>query len=166
MARLTYTGVEELNNKISALGENAEAIAKAGLFAGAGAVADALRQAVNTIPVDTDETHPFSDPLYVITQDDREDLANAVGIAHFETAKGKVTTSISFNGYARRTEKKFPNGVPLPMIARSIESGSSVRKKYPFVRRTANRVRQAAQEATVNGADAKIHEIVEEVDNG
>lgn len=166
MARMNFTGVEEFSNKILALGTDAESVAKAALYDGAGVVADALRQAVDTLP--TEKMHPVPGMpngdqygvLNVITEEDKQDLKGGVGIAKFENKRGGVTTAVSFNGYARRTEKKYPKGVPLAMIARSIESGSSTRAKHPFVRPLAKRVQAAALDAMIKGADKRINEIM------
>ena len=157
MARLSFTGLEEFSDKISALGAGAEGMARMALYDGAGVVADALRESVMSLPLTGRSGKPYEGLL----PDDREDLANGIGIAKFETRGGSVTTSLGFNGYARRTERKYPKGVPLAMLARSLESGSSVRAKHPFVRSTVRRVKTAVQEAMAKRVQDTIKDTLE-----
>lgn len=162
MARLTFTGAEEFADKIAALAAGAESMAKAALYEGASVAADALKTSTRTLPTDTSEKRPFNGvPLNAISPGDLEDLINGIGIAHFEQKGDEVTTSVSFNGYTRRTEKDFPNGVPLAMIARTIESGNSIRLKHPFVRQTANAVKAAVLAAMTAKVDETINKQME-----
>lgn len=160
--RMTFTGGEEFSEKLRALGTDAEGIARMALYDGAGVVAKALKNAVGQLPRDNTSGRPFNGPLDVITTADLADLAAGVGIAKFgEDSRNRITTSITFNGYARRTEGRYPKGVPLAMIARSIESGSSVRKKHPFVRKTARAAKSAALAAIAETAEAEINKHME-----
>ena len=54
----------------------------------------------------------------------------------YRTSKDEVATKIGFYGYDReKTTKKYPNGVPIPLIARAREYGtSSGEAKKPFFR--------------------------------
>lgn len=100
-------------------------------------MADAIREATAALPVDDNPKRPFNGtPLAVISTEDKEDLLNSIGIAKFRRDADVVETKVSFSGYTRREEKRL-GPVPLPMIARSIESGSSVRAKFPFCRNAA-----------------------------
>lgn len=155
-------GIDEEVQKLMDLSDAASQIASYALFAGADVIADAVRAAINSLPVDSDDKHPFSGPLHVITAQDKADLAAGIGIAkHGDTGDGR-STAVGINGYSTRKEKGFPNGVPLVMIARSIESGNSVRSKNPFWRRAeraaAGKAEQAMQEAA--------NEIVEQIIQG
>ena len=151
MARLTFKGTEEFADKLLALGTKAEDMCKMAVYDGAGVVADALRSSVNTIPIVT-TAHPFDG----LSEEDREDLAGGIGIAKFDSDGNGVTTAISFNGYARRKEKKFENGVPLALLARSLESGSSLRAKHPFVRPAIAAAKAAALSAMAEKVEEEI----------
>lgn len=159
MARMNFTGCEELSEKILALGNDAESIAKMALYDGAGIVAESLKQAVDELEVE--DFHPlpgapndgYYGPLTVLTEDDREDMKAGIGIAKFENKNGAITTAVAFNGYSRHKSKEFPNGIPLAVIARSIESGSSARAKQPFVRPMANRIKTLVQNAMIRAAE-------------
>ncbi|MBQ9325172.1 MAG: hypothetical protein IJ246_05320 [Clostridia bacterium] len=155
MARCTIKGLNDWSVKLQELGEAAHEIMGAAVYEGARVVADGVKQALGTIPID-DGYKPNGVPRKSATQDEINDLRSAVGIARFDSTGGKVSTAVGFDGYSSHKTKKYPGGVPLPMIARSIESGSSVRQKHPFMRRTANNLKGAAQEAMVRAAAEEI----------
>lgn len=162
MARMTTDGMDDFIETLNTLGEKTEAAAKRSLYAGADVLADALRAAVLQLPLDNDPKKPRSGPLRVITTQDREDLANCVGLSRMDSNAEGINISASFTGYIGRTEAGYPNGVPAAMIARSIESGSSVRAKRPFIRRTVNGVKASVSQAMQEELDAYINQIQEE----
>lgn len=155
MARLTYKGVDELADKLMLLGQEGTNMAKAALYEGVAVVADAMRASVGTLPSVT--TRPFDG----INDSDREDLAAGIGIARFDDKGDSIDTKISFNGYARRKEKNYPNGVPLAILARSLESGSSLRQKHPFVRPAVQGAKDAAIAAISKKLDDEINKVME-----
>ena len=140
MARIDASGTDEIMRLLHGLGSETEKICSMALYRGAGMTVDALREAIDGLP--TEPFHPLpgasngGEALNVLTEDDKEDLLGGLGIAPFEHTGDGVTTAASIEGYSRHASKRYPNGIPLPMIARSIESGSSARKKHPFIRRT------------------------------
>lgn len=71
---------------------------------------------------------------------------DGLGISQMETSEGTVNVKISFDGYNAMKTKKYPKGQPNILIARAIESGTSFRQKYPFVRKAVNASRKKAQE--------------------
>lgn len=141
MPTISGTGFDEIEKMLTGLGEECQGVCARAVFKGAARAAEALKEAVQALPVEP--FHPLpgapngTDPLNVVTEDDKEDLLNGIGVAAFGYAGDGADTAVGFNGYSRHKTKKYPNGVPIPMIARSIESGSSARAKRPFIRRTA-----------------------------
>lgn len=167
MATLDTSGAEAVEKMLQNLGRQTKAITTAALYQGAGVAADALRDAVRRLPVE--DFHPLPGapngkgfgPLNVLTPDDKEDLEASIGISKFEDLGNGRAASISFaDGYSRHGKsKRFPKGVPLPVIARSIESGSSARKKNPFVRRSA----KGAEERIIEAERKEIEDQIEAV---
>lgn len=154
MASMTYKGAETIADKLIQLGDGAEKIAKVSLYEGAAVMLDALEESIRALP-ETTSAKPYDGLL----PDDKEDMIAGLGVARFEVAGDAVNTKISVNGYTRRTEKKWPNGVPLPMLARSLESGSSMRKKHPFVRPAA----RAAHARIVAAIQAKMDDEINKI---
>ena len=74
----------------------------------------------------------------------KEELRDSFGIAPMQEGDGGVNVVMGFKGYSKVKTRKYPNGLPIQMIARSIESGSSVRQKRPFFRPAVNAAKSAA----------------------
>ena len=60
---------------------------------------------------------------------------------------GYYNVKLGFDGYDNVKTDSYPHGRPIMMIARSLESGSSVREKHPFIRPAINSSKKAALEA-------------------
>ena len=162
MAKGMTVGLDEEIERLDALAEAGRAVVTAALYDGAGIIAAAIASAAASLPTDDNPRHPFSGPLTGLEPGDAEDLAAGVGIARFDDTEDGRSTSVSIEGYTRRTEKNYPNGVPLPMIARSLESGSSVRMKNPFIRRAVNGAQGACEAAMVAAGENVIRQIAGE----
>jgi hypothetical protein len=91
---------------------------------------------------------------------DKAILEQRLGVSHIEATGDRADAVVSFAGYNGRPTKKYPNGVPVPMIARSIESGSSVREKNPFIRRAYNNAKSKAQQAAIDAGHTKLNELI------
>lgn len=154
MASMTYKGAETIADKLLQLGESGERIAKVALYDGASEMLSALEDAIRALP-DSTSAKPYEGLL----PDDKTDMIAGLGVARFEVKGDAVNTKVSVSGYTRRTEKQWPNGVPLPMLARSLESGSSRRKKHPFVRPAA----RAAHARIVAAIQAKMDEEINKI---
>ena len=68
---------------------------------------------------------------------------------------------MGFDGYNEVKTRKYPNGQPNALMARSIESGSSARDKYPFIRPAVQATRKQAIAAAEAKLDKKINDIFE-----
>ncbi len=158
MARLTIQGLDDWSTRIQRMAERGEEVAKAAVYAGAGVLADAVAAEINALPEQQGYMQP-GDLRNVVTRDEKAALLSHMGIAHMDTTGGSVTTVIGFNGYSDHATKKYPNGVPIPLIARSIESGSSVRRKIPFMRNAANKAKERVMNAMREAAEKKFEEL-------
>lgn len=142
-------GLEEIQKKLEGLGEGTDAILNKALFEGSRVMADAFKAAIQSLPEDPGfkVIKKGEKPRNVVTAEDKADMIAHMGISRFQRRTGEVYASISFDGYDSTKTRKFPNGRPVVLIARSINSGSSVRMKHPFVKPTINKYKQAAQDA-------------------
>lgn len=156
MATFTTDGADEFLRQLNSLAGKTPGAAKRALYDGAGVMADQLRDATSRLPVDANPFTPGRDPLRVITAEDLADLMGCLGISRIESGSDGSSVSVSFDGYIRRAEPKYPGGVPAPLIARSIEKGSSVRAKNPFVRQAVNRAKDAVLAAMQASLDESI----------
>lgn len=152
-------GGEEIAKRLESLSQAGEAIGKMATYDGAKVIADGIRQSINALPVDTPRRLRSGERFGVIVRGDKEDLANGLGIAEIKRDEDGVRTVIGFAGYGRHKTKKYPKGYPLAMLARSVESGSSVRRPNPFVQPTVKAKRKEAKRAMIETGDRAIKEI-------
>lgn len=160
MARMTFSATEEYEFKLSRLSYSSPEIVKAAIRAGARVVADAIRKALDALPTDKFRYLKDDEKYKGPTEREKADLLASFGITPVTRDKNdNWNAKIGFDGYGSMPTKKYPRGVPNQLVARSIESGSSVRKKTPFVRNTVNRMKKAAQDAMAHVADEEIEKL-------
>lgn len=161
MAKMTIKGTDELELKLSKLQNKSAEIAKKVVLAGAQPVADEIRKGLESLPVDGLKRLKEGEKFNVSPVGEIKDLLDSLGIAPVEVDKDGVTnTKVGFDGYGSYPSKKYPKGLPNKLVARSIESGSSVRQKRPFVRQAVNRSKKKALEEMNKECDEEIKDII------
>lgn len=86
-----------------------------------------------------------------------------MGISKFKKDDSdKITTHVGWDGYNGVKTKKYPNGQPVRMIARVVESGSSYFDKRPFINKTIKRARKKAEEQMKEKIEKRIEEMKKE----
>lgn len=158
MAKMKIEGLEDFGLMLRSLGDKTPAVMAAAVYAGAGVLAEAVKSEIQALPTQEGFLRAGDKRAY-LTRDEKADLLQAVGIARFDHTGGKVTTAVGVEGYSSHPTRKYPGGVPLPIIARSIESGSSVREKNPFMRRAGQNAKGRAQQAMTDAAVAELDKI-------
>ena len=148
------TGLKELEDKLGKLGAAAPKIASAALYEGAGIVANAYSEAVDSIVTGVRRSH--NEPGGRLPTPE-EKAALKSGIARFNKEGSEVNTLVGIaEGYADvRGHKKA-----IKLLARSINSGTSFMQRQPVFRKAATKSRKAATEAMVRKADEVIEEIM------
>lgn len=150
-------GMNELIKELDKLPEVAEKIAAEALYEGAGVMADAVSHAVNSIA-----TAPFK---YATggkkrrpSPEEKAILVNAKkGVAKFKKNGVSIKTSVGMqnSGYADLNGKRKP----IPLIANSINSGTSFMNKQPFLRKTFSQKKGAATAAIESGIKNRLNEL-------
>lgn len=139
---------------------------KAALYEGAACVADAVRENIEALPEDGFRYLRNGDSFAVLTAETKADLADSLGVsAHRQEEGGDAwSVSVGFQGYGSRQHptKQYPNGIPNQMIARAIESGSSVRQKHPFVRPAMDRAKAEAERRIQEKFDQMAKQFIKE----
>ena len=157
MGKITVNGLEEYSLMLSRLSEKTEGIAGKALYAGADIVADKVRENIRALPsvpdIDGIKAWKAGAPA-PITVKEKLGLLESLGIATMQYNGGVYDVKVYFDGYNDVKTKTYPNGQPNALIARSIESGSSISPAHPFMRPAANAVRKQAQK--------KMGEVIEE----
>lgn len=146
MARLNVgNGLTEYVGQLQKLGKDTEVYVGRAIYEGAAVVADAFADAIRGLPTSKD----FTD-LH------KAGLLDGLGISKAQTDAGVRNVKIGIDGYNSIRTKKYPNGQPNSMIARSVDAGSSWRPAHPWITKATNRARKAAEEAMKNEIEKQI----------
>lgn len=153
--RLDASGLDALISKFDKIESTMPETMDRAMYDAAGQVADAVKAGLQSLPIqETDAGRPpyvkDGQKLKGVTAQQKADLINGLGIAHFRKSDGSVQTSIGFNGTGTTTTKKYPGGLPNRTLMRAVESGTSFRVKTPVVRPALNRIKKQAQETLKN----------------
>ena len=129
-ARMTIKGPEEYAHRLSELGKASTDICKRAVKAGANPVADEMRRKLQSLPEDTFRKLDNDEKFSGLPGAQKKDLLDSLGVAPADIDRnGIVNTKVGFHGYGSHKTKSYPNGLPNKLLARAVESGSSVRKK-------------------------------------
>ena len=162
MAKIDFKS-EEYLKKLSNLERKAkEEVIGAALFDGAAIVADEVKAGINALP-----TAPASQwgtpehPLPGINPKQKAGLIASFGIAPAQDdGSGYYHVKLGFDGYNDIKTKRWPNGQPNQLIARSAERGTSFMTATPFMKRSVARARGRCEKAMQTRADAEIQKIM------
>lgn len=158
MARMEIRGFDEIEMRLSKLAD--PEISKEIVQAGAQPVADQIRKNLEGLPEDKFR-YLEKDEIFVgVPKRQKQDLLDSMGITppgiNFD---GNANIKIGFDGYGSMPTRKYPKGVPNQLLARAVESGSSVRKKTPFIRRGEGKSKKLAEAEMQKKLDEKIESI-------
>lgn len=145
------------------MGKEGKTIAEKAVCAGAAIVADAVRANIDALPAVKDEwgviayNNNWSAPL---TETAKKGLQDGFGISPMGSEDGMLNVKLGFDGYNGMKTKKYPKGQPNVLLARSIESGSSIAKKRPFVAPAVRKTKKAAEETMAKIIDEESAKIM------
>lgn len=119
-ARLRLNGFTEWSYTLEGLLDQrtVDGICKMGVFDGAAVVLDETRAAISALPVS-------NDPARGVRADQKRGLLDGLGTADMREDGGRWNTWTGVDGYNSHRTPKYPGGQPNPMIARSVEIGTS-----------------------------------------
>ncbi len=157
MARMTFKAGDEFALRLSRLATGSSAIAKKAIYVGAEIVADKIKANINALPEDKFRRLKADEKFKGVPSVQKEDLKNGFGITPMKRDEaGNWNARVGFDGYGKNTTAAYPSGLPNQLLARAVESGSSVRKKTPFVRPAVNETKAAVIEAMGRVIDEEI----------
>ena len=159
MARMEIRGFDELELQLSKLAD--PELAKDVVMAGAQPIADEIRKSIEALPEDKFRYLKKNEVFTGVPKQQKQDLLDSLGITPPDIDfDGNTNTKIGFDGYGKIPTKKYPKGVPNQLLARAVESGSSVRKKTPFIRKAVNKSKKLAEAEMQKKLDEKIEIIM------
>lgn len=158
MAKLTVTGIDTFTSQLTRLASEAEKINRGALGDGAGYVADQIGQAIDSIPVRDESTHPHK--LYGATDSELSQIRNNFGITKFRSSGGKTETSVGFHGYVDTPSAKFNNHIPTGMLVQCIEYGTEFRRPTHILSRAIKSVKSGATQKMQDYIDKEVGKIM------
>lgn len=159
MAQFAFKGLDAYELKLSKLAAGTEKIAGKAIYKGAGIVADEIKRNLQGVPEETGKP-PKGKLARGLSPAQKRGLEESFGITDMDLKDGYYNVKLGFDGYNSIVTKKYPRGQPNQMIARSTESGSSVREKHPFVRTAVRKTRIAAVKAIGEVVDSECEKIM------
>lgn len=161
MATITFKRGEEYIARISKLAaaKHDEVLGSA-IYGAADIVTNEIRKQLEALP--TDEGWGTSgQPVRGLKKAQKEALEESLGIASLQDDGGFLNVKIGFDGYNRIKSKRWPNGQPNQMVARSIERGTTWMQGHAFVKKAVAASRKAALTAMQDTIDKNIENIME-----
>ena len=156
MATLRFRGLDEYLQKLQRLQKNTPGLLTRITYEMAGIIADEVKRNIDSLSAepDTEALKAYAEGRKApLTISQKRGLQQGFGISPMEE---------SDDGYNDTKTNKYPRGQPNVMIARSLESGSSVRDKHPFVRPAVNRKRKEAEQRAQQMINEALSEEMEE----
>lgn len=143
MAYITFNNIKDYEAKIQKLAKSSKGMCKRVIYDGAGVMADAIKKALENLPIEEGKNGlpPYAPPgkkIDGVSGKQRKELVEGMGIAKMREERGYIYAKIGFDGYSGIKTKQWPNGIPILLLMRSIEAGTSFRKKNPVIRKTVN----------------------------
>lgn len=151
MAKIQWTkALEDYAIQINRLSDQSPGICAKAVYEMGRIVADEIKEQIKSLPAepDTEGLKAWKEGRKAgLTIGEKKALIDGFGISPMRTEDGYLNVKAGFDGYDDVKTQRYPNGRPIVMIARAVESGSSVREKTPFVRPAVNRARKKAIDA-------------------
>ena len=159
MAKITFPGLNDYELMISKLSKGVDDIAGKAIYAGAGIVADAIKENIKDLPIvrgyGTKENHLPGG----VTAPQKAGLIDGLGISPMQNDGGYLNVKIGFDGYNATKTDKYPQGQPNQLVARGVESGTSWKQKKPFIRPAINASKSRAEAEMARILEQEIEKI-------
>lgn len=152
------TGIDNYIDKLQNLDYTAPHAIGRAIYEGADIVADAIKANIQKLPVD--DTPGIKDKITGIKSVQKKGLLVSFGISPSRNDGGYINVKAGFDGYNTLKTKKYPQGQPNAMIARTFESGNSFTKKIPFVAPAVRATKDVAEKKMAHIIDSEISKIM------
>lgn len=160
MARFEFSGIDNYISRLNKLQQSTKGgVVGKTVYAGAAVVADSVRRAIQALPVGDGRAQ--GDGLVdTVTLPQKAGLLDGFGISRMKDDDGFVNVKLGFDGYNSTRTEKYPRGQPNALIARSVNSGTTFRKKTKFVDKAVNSARKSAETAMDAACSREIEKIM------
>lgn len=159
MAFIRFDGIDDYISQLQKLNTNTNEIIGKAIYAGAGIMADAIKQNIRALPVVTGYGTTEKPLPGGVTAVQKAGLLDGFGISKLQDDGGYLNVKLGFDGYNRTRTEMYPQGQPNQLVARGVESGTSWKQKKPFIRPATTRSRKAAETEMKRVLDEEIEKI-------
>lgn len=160
MARFEFAGIDNYISQLNKLQQSTKGgVVGKTVYAGAAVVADSVRRAIQALPVG-DGRAQSGGLVDTVTLPQKAGLLDGFGISRMKDDDGFVNVKLGFDGYNSTRTEKYPRGQPNALIARSVNSGTTFRKKTKFVDKAVNSARKSAETAMDAACSREIEKIM------
>lgn len=159
MAKITFPGLNDYELMISRLSKGVDDIAGKAIYAGAGIVADAIKENIKDLPIVRGYGTKENPLPGGVTAPQKAGLIDGLGISPMQSDAGFLNVKIGFDGYNATKTEKYPQGQPNQLVARGVESGTSWKQKKPFIRPAINASKSRAEAEMARILDQEIEKI-------
>lgn len=161
MPKIEFTGLNEYMNALEKLSERSNGITKKALYEGVAVTADEVRASIAALPTD-ENWGTQKNPSKGIKKAQKQALLDGLGVSGFRQTGDRIDALVGFSGYSDYKTAKYPNGQPLPLIARVAESGTSFSKKTPFMAKAVRKAKGPAEARMKEVFESEIEKIMKE----
>lgn len=160
MATIQFKKGDEYLAKLSKLDVAArEEVIGSAIYAAADLMTDEIRKELNAVPTD-EGFGTAGKPVKGPKAKQKTALLNSLGITSMrDDGTGYYNVKIGFDGYNEIKTKRWPNGQPNQMVARSIQKGTTWMEKHEFIKRACAKTRKKALESMKKAVDDGIQKI-------
>ena len=130
----------------------------AAVYDGAAIVADAVKAEIQALPVD--DSHDKKPKKDGPSKEVKDALLEHMGVAPLQDENGFLNVKVGFDGYAGAATPKYPNGKPVPMLARAVQSGTSFMEGHAFVKDAVRKSRKKSEAAMKKRVEQEIEKIM------
>lgn len=130
MAKIEFKSTDKYIAQMKALERHSTDILKKAVYNGAGAAANGIRGAIESTPSGERRPGPGG-----IADYEKEAMLQGLGTSTIKEESGYVNGKVGFGGYINHKGRK----IPIPMIVRSVEKGTSFMTKVPIVSKAIRR---------------------------
>lgn len=145
MAKVITSGFDTLIDELNDIADHSDEICSKALYKGAGMMADRLKSSIDGLTTE-DQRKKRSRNLLPY---EKEALEKGLSIFKFDHDKSRdyVQTSITFKGRVSHQTERYPEGLPVIVLARSINSGTTFRRANRYFPTTVRKNVQSVEKA-------------------
>lgn len=157
-ASITDKGGTDWLLQLSRMRKGSREIIEKALRSGANIMADELRSATASLPVD-EHYAKSGEMISGIKQAQKDGLLAGFGISPVDSDSGTYDVHVGWEGYNSIVTKRWPKGQPNAMIARSVNAGTYFMRATPFIDRTRSKCKRKSEQAMENTIAEEIGKI-------